>query len=79
MKQNINLGDASKFVAWGTNGMKNCLDHCKLILKKYGLNNYGSPTNMYVLLKEQNGKLVYSGNNPQENYKNAIKCIDEHL
>ena len=37
----INLGDASKFVPWGANGMKNCLDHCKIILKRYGLTNYG--------------------------------------
>lgn len=79
MKQNINLGDADKFVAWGTNGMKNCLDHCKLILKRYGLTQFGTSTNMYRLMQEQNGKLVYYGDNPRQNYKDAIACIDRHL
>jgi hypothetical protein len=77
--KNINLGSNDKFVAWGTNGMKNCLDHCKLILKRYGLTNFGSSTNIYRLMQEQNGKLVYYGNNPRQNYKDAIKCIDKHL
>ena len=76
---NINLGADDKFVAWGTNGMKNCLDHCKLILKRYGLTTYGSSANMYTLLKEQNGKLTYYGDNPRQNYKDAIACIDKHL
>ena len=75
----INLGSKDKFVAWGTNGLKNCLDHCKLILKRYGLNEFGSSTTMIRLLQECNGKLEYFGNNPQENYKNAISAIDRHL
>ena len=77
--RSINLGSSDKFVSWGTNGMKNCLDHCKLILKKYGLTSYGSSTNMYILMKEQNGKLTYYGDNPRQNYKDAIACIDKHL
>ena len=76
---NINLGDKNKFVAWGTNGLKNCLDHCKLILKQYGLTQYGSSSTMYRLMQEQNGKLVYYGDNPRQNYKDAIECIDKHL
>lgn len=79
MKQNINLGDANKFVPWGTNGLKNCLDHCKLILKRYGLTEFGSSDNMYTLLYEKNGKLAYKGSNPEQNYKDAIACIDKHL
>ena len=75
----INLGDISKFVPWGTNGMNNCLDHCKLILKRYGLTNYGSSTTAIQLLKEYGNKLVYASDNPKEIYSAAIKCIDEHL
>jgi hypothetical protein len=79
MKPNINLGDKSKFVAWGTNGMKNCLDHCKLILKKHGLTEFGSPSKMYILLMEDGNKLSYTCNNPKEMYEDAINCIDKHL
>lgn len=79
MKANINLGDASKFVSYGTNGVKNCLDLCKMILKKYGLSYFGSSTNIYKLLYEKDGKLNYYGDNPKENYKKAIGCIDRHL
>lgn len=77
--KNINLGDKNKFVAWGTNGMKNCLDHCKLILNKYGLTTYGSSTTSIQLLKESGNKLVYASDNPSQTYKMAIECIDKHL
>ena len=77
--KNINLGNADKFVTWGTNGMKNCLDHCKLILKKYGLTEYGSSTTAIQLLKESGNKLIYASDNPKQTYKTAIKCIDTHL
>lgn len=79
MKANINLGDTSKFVSYGTNGVKNCLDLCKMILKKYGLSNFGSSANIFRLMYEKNGKLDYYGENPKENYKQAIDCIDRHL
>ena len=79
MKENINLGDSSKFVPWGTNGMKNCLDHCKLILKKYGLTEFGSSSNMFLLLVESVDGLAYTCNNPQDMYTSAIACIDKHL
>jgi hypothetical protein len=77
--RNINLGNADNFVAWGTNGMKNCLDHCKLILKRHGLTEYGSSTTAIQLLKEHDGKLVYASENPKQTYKTAIECIDMHL
>lgn len=79
MKENINLGDKSKFVPYGNNGVKNCLELCKTILKKYGLTNFGSSANMFRLMHEQNGKLTYFGNNPKDNYQQAIDCIDKHL
>ena len=79
MKENINLGEDSKFVSYGTNGVKNCLDLCKMILKKYGLSNFGSSDNIFRLMYEKNGKLDYYGSNPKENYKQAIDCIDRHL
>lgn len=77
--KDINLGDKSKFVAWGTNNMKNCLDHCKMILNKYGLTSYGSSTTAIQLLKEYKNKLVYVSKNPLQSYKAAIECIDKHL
>lgn len=77
--KNINLGDVNKFVPWGTNGMTNCLDHCKLILKRYGLTNYGSSTTVIQLLKECKNELVYATNDPKQTYDIAIKCIDKHL
>ena len=79
MKNNINLGGKSKFVSYGTNGVKNCLDLCKMILKKYGMSNFGSSSNAIRLMFENNNKLEYFGDNPKENYKQAIDCIDRHL
>lgn len=79
MKGNINLGSKSKFVPYGSDGIKNCLELCKLILKKYGLSTFGSSSNCIRLLQEKNGKLTYYGDNPKENYKKAIDCIDKHL
>ena len=75
----INLGSSDKFVSWGTNGMKNCLDHCKLILKRYGLTSYGSSANAIQLLKESGNKLIYASSNPKQLYESAAECIDNHL
>ena len=79
MKSNINLGDKSKFVGYGTNGETNCFDLCKIILNNYGINNPGNSSNVYTLKREHNGNLVYFGDNVFENYQNAINCIDNHL
>ena len=79
MKDNINLGDSSKFVGYNTNGVTNCLDLCKSILKKYGIKEYGSSSNVFKLMHEKNGKLIHYGTNIVENYNNAIECIDRHL
>jgi hypothetical protein len=46
----IDLGDKSKVVTYGSNGLTNCLDLCKCILKKYGLTNFGSPNNIFRLM-----------------------------
>lgn len=75
----IDLGDRSKVVTYGKNGETNCFDLCKNILENYGINDCGSPHNRIQLLTEHNGNLIYYGNNPRENYKNAIECIDNHL
>lgn len=79
IKKNIDLGSAEKFVPYKMNGIINCLDLCKKILNNYGLTSYGSSTNVYKLMHEINGQLAYYGNNPRENYKKAISCIDRHL
>lgn len=75
----INLGDINKAVAFRTNGLTNCLDLCKLILKKYGLTSYGSSSNVFKLMYEDKGVLKHYGTNIRENYKKAIECIDRHL
>ena len=75
----IDLGDRSKVVTYGKNGVTNCIDLCKEILRKYGLNNFGTSSNVYQLMYEENGTLKLYGNNPRENYKKAIECIDNHL
>ena len=75
----VNLGDKSKVVTYGSNGLTNCLDLCKCILKKYGLTNFGSPNNIFRLIYEDNGTIKYYGSNPQDNYRKAIECIDNHL
>lgn len=75
----IDLGDENKFVPYGTNNEKNCLDLCKSIMKKYGLKEFGSPNNVFKLMYENNGELKYYGNNIRENYKLATQCIDRHL
>lgn len=77
--KDINLGDKNKFVAWGTNGMKNCLDHCKMILNRYGLTSHGSSATAIQLLKESKNKLIYASKNPSQSYKEAIECINRHL
>ena len=55
----VNLGDKSKVVTYGSNGLTNCLDLCKCILKKYGLTNFGSPNNIFRLIYEDNGTIKY--------------------
>lgn len=79
MKKNINLGSKDKFVGWKTNGVTNCLDLCKTILKKYKLTEFGSSSNVFKLMYEQNGKLVHYGSDVESNYRKAIECIDRHL
>jgi hypothetical protein len=75
----IDLGDKSKVVTYGQNGVTNCLTLCKTILKNYGLDGFGSSETAIQLLIESNGGLKYYGNNPQETYREAIECIDRHL
>lgn len=79
MKKNINLGKAECFLPYKTNGITNCLELCKKVLGKHGITNYGSSSNIFKLMHETGGKLQYFGNNPTENYKKAIECIDNHL
>lgn len=79
MKTNINLGSSDKFVPYGANGIKNCLELCKMILKNYGLNNFGSSATAIKLMYEKGNNLVYYDDNPKETYEQAIQCIDRHL
>ena len=75
----IDLGDKSKVVTYGKNGVTNCLTLCKTILKNYGLDDFGSSETAIQLLTESNGGLKYYGKNPRKNYREAIECIDRHL
>ncbi|MBE6188619.1 MAG: hypothetical protein E7143_05805 [Rikenellaceae bacterium] len=78
-KSPINLGDSKKFVTYRTNGQTNCFTLCKMILDNYGIENYGSPNNVFKLMYEADGVLKHYGDNVQQNYQNAIDCIDRHL
>jgi hypothetical protein len=75
----INLGDKKKVVTFKTNGVTNCLELCKMILRNYGLKSYGSSSNVHKLMYENNGELVYYGDDAKTNYKHAVECIDRHL
>lgn len=79
IKENINLGDNKKFVPYKSNGVTNCLELCKAILKNYGMTSYGSSNNVFKLMHEKNGKLIPYGDDVKNNYHNAIECIDRHL
>lgn len=39
----------------------------------------GSSLNVFKLVDSANGLLTNWGNDPAQNYKNAIECIDKHL
>ena len=75
----IDLGDKSKVVTFKTNGITNCIELCKMILKKYGLTNFGSSSNVFKLMHEIDGELKHYGDDVKNNYKKAIECIDRHL
>lgn len=77
----IDLGDINKAVIYKEDGVSNCLELCKMILRKYGINNYGSSANVIKLMHEVGGKLVHydNGIDIRTNYDNAILCIDRHL
>lgn len=75
----IDLGDKSKVVTFKTNGITNCIELCKMILKKYGLTNFGSSSNAFKLMHEIDGELKHYGEDVKNNYKKAIECIDRHL
>lgn len=76
-KDPVELMDKKKFEGW-RNGA-NCYELCKATLKNYGLTYFGSPSDAFRLAYEKNKKLLSWGNNPSQNYSNAIRCIDEHL
>ena len=53
-----------------------------MILRKYGLTNFGNSSNIYRLMYENNGKLEYykpNGTSVRDNYRIATNCIDKHL
>lgn len=75
----FDLGDINKFIPYGNKGLYNCLELCKSILDIYGIKKCYAHNNILKLLYEENNTLKYYGDNPRENYKNTIKCIDKHL
>lgn len=75
----IDLDDKNKVVTFKTNGVTNCIELCKMILKKYGLTNFGSSSNVFKLMHEIDGELKHYGEDVKNNYKKAIECIDRHL
>jgi len=78
IKDSVELMDASKYVGYIKN-VRDCMANAKAILDNYGINNYGSSDKVYKLMHESNGILVNYGDNAEQNYQNAINCIDRHL
>ncbi|MDD3038883.1 hypothetical protein [Bacteroides sp.] len=76
-KAPIELMDKTKFVGWVEGA--NCRVLCEQTLAKYGQSNYGKSDNVFRLVDSSKGFLTNWGDNPAENYKNAIECIDKHL
>ena len=75
-KENKELMDKNKYFPY-IKGICDCLCSAKKIMDGYNV-PYGSSDKVIQLLREVNGKMTYYGN-PNENYKNAIDCIDRHL
>lgn len=76
-KTPVSLMDVDKFVGFGQ--IQNCYLACVAILKKHGIDYPGSPDYVFKLKIEVNGQLVNYDNDPADNYRNAVNCIDRHL
>ncbi len=79
-KEAKELMDKSKFVPWYAGA--NCMELCNSILTNYGQPNPGDSGHVFQLSKEtsfSNPRLSFGYPDPVPVYKNAIKCIDEHL
>lgn len=68
--------DKSKFIPWNNT---NCLELCKSVLLKYGITYPGDSSHVFRLTHTVNGELHNWGDNPTQNYRKGIECIDRHL
>ncbi|WP_077155509.1 hypothetical protein [Bacteroides bouchesdurhonensis] len=75
-KDPIELMDKSKFIPWNNT---NCLELCKSVLLKYGITYPGDSSHVFRLTHTVNGELHNWGDNPTQNYRKGIECIDRHL
>ena len=60
---------------------KDCLRGCKDIMENMGFDDYGSSAEVIYLVREndQHNALENYGDDVEENYKNAVDCINDHL
>jgi hypothetical protein len=83
IKPDVSLKNTSHFSGYDKNDPAGCLRRCGETLTNNGQTNHGSSQNVFQLVVEQgtglDWKLVPQGNNPAQNYKNAVDCIDRHL
>jgi|GEM_PF-5991682 hypothetical protein len=77
---NIDLMDPEDFVKYSES--KDCLKGCKEMMDNMGYEGeYGSSNEVIYLVRENSdhSALENYGNNVEENYKNAVECINDHL
>ena len=75
-KSDISLMDRKKFT--GYSATEDCLAGAKKIMDNYNC-AYGNSAEVFQLGIEEDGIYGNYGENPRENYQNAIDCIDRHL
>ena len=75
----IDLMKDEYFVKYQDSG--DCLRGCKDIMDNMGFDDYGSSAEVIYLVREndQHNALENYGDNVEENYKNAVDCINDHL
>ena len=76
---NIDLMDKAWFV--GYDKSHDCLKGCYAILDNMGIDEHGSSAEVIYLARENESHTALEnyGNNVEENYKNAVNCINDHL
>ena len=77
IKNDVSLMDVYKFSGYSATG--DCLLGAKRIMDKYKCDHGNSAEVFQLGIGDEDKNFVYYGDNPSENYQNAVDCIDRHL